>query len=198
MKTDSFLTPSGVSAPAAYNLAYIWTISLVAALGGLLFGYDWVVIGGAKPFFEPFFGIHDEVVRGWTNSCALLGCLLGAMTAGALSDRFGRKWLLSAAAVIFVVTSLGNALASNFEVFIAWRILGGVAIGLASNLSPLYISEISPAKMRGRLVSINQLTIVIGILLAQIINWAIGHGLPSGATPDMIRDSWYGQSCWRW
>jgi sugar porter (SP) family MFS transporter len=193
--------PSAGREPPAetqYNLRYIWTISLVAALGGLLFGYDWVVIGGAKQFFEPFFGIHDELVRGWTNSCALLGCLLGAVTAGALSDRFGRKWLLSAAAVLFVVTSLGNALASHFETFIAWRILGGVAIGLASNLSPMYISEVSPAGMRGRLVSINQLTIVIGILLAQIINWWLGRGLPVGATADIIRDSWYGQSCWRW
>jgi sugar porter (SP) family MFS transporter len=195
-------TPSAVQSPsqveANYRLGYIWSISLVAALGGLLFGYDWVVIGGAKPFFEPYFGIHDEAVRGWANSCALLGCLLGAVTAGALSDRFGRKWLLSLSAVLFLVTSLGNATATNFSVFIGWRILGGVAIGLASNLSPMYISEISPAGMRGRLVSINQLTIVIGILLAQIVNWRLGRGLQPGATAEMIRDSWYGQYCWRW
>ena len=107
--------------PAAelkFGARYVGMISLVAAMGGLLFGYDWVVIGGAKPFFEPYFGIHDESVRGWANSCALLGCLLGAMTAGALSDRFGRKWLLSLSAVLFVITSLGNALATDFNVFI--------------------------------------------------------------------------------
>ncbi len=192
-------------ASAHYNLGYIWTISLIAALGGLLFGYDWVVIGGAKQFFEPYFGINanselawDRWISGWANSCALVGCLIGSVAGGALSDRFGRKWLLSAAAVLFVVTSLGNALAGSFNAFIAWRILGGTAIGLASNLSPLYISEIAPAGMRGRLVAINQLTIVIGILLAQFVNWWLGRNLPEGATYALIRESWYGQECWRW
>ncbi|MGH8335995.1 MAG: sugar porter family MFS transporter, partial [Gammaproteobacteria bacterium] len=88
--------------------------------------------------------------------------------------------------------------AYNFSVFIAWRILGGVAIGLASNLSPMYIAEVAPARMRGRLVSINQLTIVIGVLAAQIINWRLGKNLPAQATVDFIRTSWYGQQCWRW
>ena len=124
--------------------------------------------------------------------------MIGSIAGGALSDRLGRKWLLSASAVLFVVTSLGNALAGSFETFIAWRILGGTAIGLASNLSPLYISEVAPAAMRGRLVAINQLTIVIGILLAQFINWWLGRNLPEGATDALIRESWYGQECWRW
>jgi len=91
--------------------------------------------------------------------------------AGALSDKFGRKKLLVLAALLFAVTSLGNALADNFTIFIAWRMLGGVTIGLASNLSPMYIAKVAPAPIRGRLVSINQLTIVVGILLAQSINW---------------------------
>ena len=189
-------------AEAHYNLGYIWAISLVAALGGLLFGYDWVVIGGAKPFFEPFFGIHgnsgtmsDSFLSGWANSCALVGCLFGAMGAGALSDRFGRKWLLTISALIFVVTSLGNALAPNFLCFVLWRILGGTAIGLASNLSPMYISEVAPARMRGRLVSINQLTIVSGVLLAQITNWLLGHG---ATAETIISDPWYTKECWRW
>ena len=114
---------AGVESPAKthYNLGYIWTISLVAALGGLLFGYDWVVIGGAKPFFEPYFGIHWQrrwtVSSGWANSCALVGCLFGAMAGRRLSDRFGRKWLLTVSAMIFVVTSIGNALAANFVCF---------------------------------------------------------------------------------
>ena len=166
----------GISpAEVQYNLGYIWTISLVAALGGLLFGYDWVVIGGAKPFFEPFFGIDGNSgsqcgtvsFRDGPIAVRWSGCLFGAMGAGALSDRFGRKWLLTISAMIFVVTSIGNALAPNFICFVLWRIMGGTAIGLASNLSPVYISEVAPAGMRGRLVSINQLTIVSGVLLAQ-------------------------------
>lgn len=183
---------------AEYNLGYVWLISIVAAMGGLLFGWDWVVIGGAKPFFQRYFQLTTEAQIGWANSCALIGCLLGAMTAGVLSDRFGRKRLLILAALLFAVTSLGNALAGNFTVFIAWRIFGGVAIGLASNLSPMYIAEIAPAQIRGKLVAINQLTIVVGILLAQYINWFLVRGLPEGATDEFIRSSWFGQQGWRW
>ncbi|HEV2328406.1 MAG TPA: sugar porter family MFS transporter [Verrucomicrobiae bacterium] len=183
---------------AEYNFGYIWLISIVAALGGLLFGYDWVVIGGAKQFFESFFHITTAAQSGWANSCALIGCLVGALVAGGLSDKFGRKRLLIASAALFAITSIGNGLAPNFAVFVAWRVLGGVAIGLASNLSPMYIAEIAPAQMRGRLVSINQLTIVIGVLLAQIVNWALGRHLPPLASDEYIRNSWYGQSCWRW
>ncbi|MBI5397508.1 MAG: sugar porter family MFS transporter [Verrucomicrobia bacterium] len=181
-----------------YNLAYVWLISLVAALGGLLFGYDWVVIGGAKPFFERYFHLTDAAQSGWANSCALIGCLVGALLAGALSDKFGRKRLLIFSAFLFAVTSIGNGLANNFTVFVAWRMLGGVAIGLASNLSPMYIAEVAPAAMRGRLVAINQLTIVIGILAAQFINWFLVRNLPEGATDEFIRNSWYGQTGWRW
>src|SRR5579862_7639809 len=106
---------------AEYNLGYIWLISIVAALGGLLFGYDWVVIGGAKLFFESYFQVHNPATSGWVNSCALLGCLVGALLAGALSDRFGRKRLLLFSACLFAITSLGNALAGSFAVFISWR-----------------------------------------------------------------------------
>ena len=183
---------------ANYNFGYVWLISVVAAMGGLLFGWDWVVIGGAKPFFQRYFEITSETQIGWANSCALIGCLIGALVAGGLSDKFGRKKLLIAAALIFAVTSLGNALATNFNLFIAWRIFGGVAIGLASSLSPMYIAEIAPAQIRGRLVAINQLTVVIGILLAQYINWFLVRGLPAGATDAFIRDSWFGQQGWRW
>src|ERR1022692_409928 len=144
---------------AELNLGYIWLISAVAALGGLLFGWDWVVIGGAKPFFQRYFQLTSEAQIGWANSCALIGCLVGSLMAGAMSDKFGRKRLLMLAALLFAVTSLGNALAHSFSIFIAWRIFGGVAIGLASNLSPMYIAEIAPAQIRGKLVSINQLTI---------------------------------------
>jgi sugar porter (SP) family MFS transporter len=183
---------------AHYNLGYVWLICSVAALGGLLFGWDWVVVGGAKPFFQRFFNLTSEAQIGWANSCALVGCLVGALLAGAMSDRFGRKRLLIVAALMFAVTSIGNGLAQNFTVFIAWRMLGGVAIGLASSLSPMYISEVAPAQMRGKLVSINQLTIVVGILLAQYINWYLVRNLPAGATDEFIRNSWFGQQGWRW
>lgn len=181
-----------------YNMPFIWFASIVAAMGGLLFGYDWVVIGGAKPFFERYFHLSDPALSGWANSCALIGCLLGAVCAGALSDRFGRKRLLIGAAFLFALTSLGNALADDFTIFVAWRIMGGVAIGLASNLSPMYIAEIAPAGIRGRLVAVNQLTIVAGILLAQYINWALVRNLPPDATDSFIATSWYGRQGWRW
>lgn len=183
---------------ATFNARYIWTISIVAALGGLLFGYDWVVIGGAKPFFERYFHLTNAAQSGWANSCALIGCLAGALIAGALSDKFGRKRLLIVSAFLFAITSIGNALAPNFSIFVAWRILGGVAIGLASNLSPMYIAEVAPAQMRGRLVSVNQLTVVIGILLAQYLNWFLVRNLPAGASDSYLIGSWYGQSGWRW
>src|SRR3989442_12757229 len=183
---------------AEYDLQYVSLISIVAAMGGLLFGWDWVVVGGAKPFFQRYFQLTSEAQIGWANSCALIGCLIGALVAGALSDKFGRKRLLIVAALLFAMTSLGNALAGNFAIFIAWRILGGVAIGLASNLSPMYIAEIAPAQIRGKLVAINQLTIVIGILLAQYVNWFLVRNLPAGATDEFIRGSWFGQQGWRW
>jgi sugar porter (SP) family MFS transporter len=195
------ITPAAASdsaAEAELNFRYIWMASLAAALGGLLFGWDWVVIGGAKPFFERYFNLRDPASVGWANSCALIGCLVGALAVGALSNRFGRKWLLVLSAVLFAVTSIGNALASTFAIFIGWRILGGVAIGMASSLSPMYISEIAPARMRGRLVAINQLTIVVGVFAAQIVNWALVRDLPPGASDAFIRESWFGQQGWRW
>jgi sugar porter (SP) family MFS transporter len=193
--------PSGddqAASAEAYDAVYVGTVASVVALGGLLFGWDWVVIGGAKPFFESFFRLRDPILVGWANSCALVGCLAGALLAGALSDRLGRKRLLIVAALLFAVTSIGNALAPTFDAFIAWRMLGGVGIGLASSLSPMYISEIAPARARGRLVSVNQLTIVVGILVAQAINWSLVRHLPAGATEEFIRTSWFGTEGWRW
>ena len=173
-------------------------ISSVAALGGLLFGYDWVVIGGAKPFYESYFGLTSETAIGWANSCALIGCLLVSILSGALSERFGRKKLLILAALLFAVSSVLTGGAFTFAMFVAWRIAGGVAIGIASNVSPTYIAEVSPAPWRGRLVTLNQLTIVVGILAAQIVNWLIAERVADGATQEMIRQSWNGQYGWRW
>src|SRR4051794_19112555 len=150
-------------------------ISSVAALGGLLFGYDWVVIGGAKPFYESYFHLTSETSIGWANSCALIGCLVGSVLSGALSERFGRKKLLIFAALLFAASSLLTGWAFTFAAFVAWRVAGGVAIGVASNVSPTYIAEVSPAPWRGRLVTLNQLTIVVGILAAQIMNWLIAE-----------------------
>jgi sugar porter (SP) family MFS transporter len=182
----------------AYNMRYIWLVTLVSAMGGLLFGYDWVVIGGAKPFYEKFFGLTTPSQIGWAMSSALVGCLIGALISGALSDRFGRKKLLILAASLFTVTGVLTALAPDFTFFVVNRLLGGVAIGLASNLSPMYIAEISPAAVRGKFVSVNQLTIVIGILAAQLANWLIARPVPAGATAADILASWNGQTGWRW
>ncbi|TAL75528.1 MAG: MFS transporter, partial [Bacteroidetes bacterium] len=182
-----------------YNWNYLISISLVTAMGGLLFGYDYVVIGGAKPFYEPFFGITDHAfLQGWAMSCALIGCLAGSVISGWLSDRFGRKKLLILSAGLFVAASLGTGGAGSFIVFVLFRILGGVGIGLASNLSPMYIAEITPGNVRGRFVSLNQLTIVIGILAAQLVNWRIAQPVPAGATTSDILNSWNGQMGWRW
>ena len=183
---------------ARYRLGYLWAISLVAALGGLLFGYDWVVISGADLFYEKYFGLTSSFDIGWAKGCALVGCLLGATLSGMLSDRFGRKRLLIASALLFAVSSVGTGWANSYGGFVAWRITGGAAIGLASNLSPMYIAEIAPAAIRGRLVSMNQLTIVIGILLAQFVNWLIAEPVPRGATVEEILKSWNGQFGWRW
>lgn len=181
-----------------FDAAYIYAISAVAALGGLLFGYDWVVIGGAKPFYEKFFHLTDPSQQGWAMSCALVGCLVGALVSGWLSDRFGRKRLLIAAGLVFGVSSIGTGMAPSFAVFVPWRILGGFAIGMASSLSPMYIAEVAPAQYRGKLVSLNQLTIVVGILLAQVVNWLIAKPVAPDATPLQILQSWNGQVGWRW
>jgi len=183
----------------SYNWRYLLSICLISAMGGLLFGYDWVVIGGAKPFYEPFFGITvNPAMQGWAMSCALIGCLAGAILSGWLSDRFGRKKLLILSAGIFVAASLGTGGAGSFLSFVFFRILGGIGIGLASNLSPMYIAEVTPGKVRGAFVSINQLTIVIGILAAQLINWRIARPVPANASVSDILASWNGQTGWRW
>jgi sugar porter (SP) family MFS transporter len=182
-----------------FNTRYILGLTLVSALGGLLFGYDWVVIGGAKPFYERFFDIASSPhLQGWAMSSALIGCLFGALSSGYLSDRLGRKIPLIGAAALFTISAVGTGAANDFSLFIMYRLLGGLGIGMASAVSPMYIAEISPAHLRGRLVAVNQLTIVIGILSAQIINYLIADKVPPGATDEMIVQSWNGQWGWRW
>jgi sugar porter (SP) family MFS transporter len=182
-----------------FNQKFILGITLVSAMGGLLFGYDWVVIGGAKPFYERFFDItNSPYLQGWAMSSALIGCLFGALSSGYFSDRFGRKLPLIIAAALFTIAAIGTGAASQFTLFIIYRLIGGLGIGLASAISPMYIAEISPAEMRGRLVSINQLTIVIGILAAQVVNFLIAEKVPAGSTDEFILQSWNGQTGWRW
>ncbi len=181
-----------------FNKAFIYFICLVSALGGLLFGYDWVVIGGAKPFYEVYFGITDSPEQqGWAMSIALLGCLVGAMVCGWLADRLGRKPLLIISALIFLVSAYATGAFDSFTGFLWARLVGGVAIGIASGLSPMYIAEVSPGHVRGTLVSLNQLTIVLGILAAQTANWLIAEPMHVGATVAEL-SSWNAQSGWRW
>ena len=170
----------------SYNMKFVWLICIVAAMGGLLFGYDWVVVGGAKAFYEPFFRITDDtpLIRGIAMSSALFGCIIGAIVSGILADRLGRKRLLISSGLLFMISAIGTGLSWSFLSYNLARIVGGIGIGLASNLSPMYIAEISPAAMRGKFVSINQLTIVIGILAAQIVNMMIARPVP---TADQLR-----------
>ena len=178
------------------NMFYILLISLVSAMGGLLSGYDWVVIGGAKIFYEPFFGLDGlPSMRGWAMSCALVGCLTGALLAGMWSDRYGRKKMLLLASVLFTVSAIGVGMADRISGFIIYRIVGGFGIGIASNISPIYIAEVAPAPIRGRFVSLNQLTIVLGILAAQVANWAIARYFSIGGEMLNPRSlEW----AWRW
>lgn len=177
---------------------FIYFICCVSAMGGLLFGYDWVVIGGAKPFYEVFFGITDNPsMQGLAMSIAIAGCLAGAMLAGTFADRYGRKPLLIAAAAIFLISAYMTGAVETFVPFLWARLIGGVAIGIASGVSPMYIAEVAPPDKRGKLVSINQLTIVLGILAAQITNLLIAQPMPEGISlPEF--SSWNVQSGWRW
>lgn len=182
-----------------YNKTFVYFICLVSALGGLLFGYDWVVIGGAKPFYELYFGIAGSPSsQGLAMTIALLGCMIGAMVCGSLADRIGRKRLLIVSALIFLFSSLATGAFSDFHSFLVARFFGGIGIGVASGLSPMYIAEVAPARVRGKLVSLNQMTIVLGILGAQITNWLIADPIPDGSTPASILASWNGQMAWRW
>ena len=168
-------------------------------MGGLLFGYDWVVIGGAKPFYELYYQIADSPSQqGLAMTMALIGCLIGAMVCGTLADRIGRKKLLIVSALVFFFSAIATGIANDFAVFLAARFFGGIGIGIASGLSPMYIAEVAPTKIRGKLVSLNQLTIVLGILAAQIVNWLIAEPIPESYGAMDIAQSWNGQMAWRW
>ena len=164
------------------TLGYSYRISSVTALSGFLFGFDTAIINGAIVFLRRHFR-WTEVETEFAAGSLLAGCALGAAVAGALSDRFGRKIVLLLAAVIFALSSVATALPNTLGEFVAARVVAGVAIGIASMLAPLYIAEVSPAAIRGRLVGMNQLAIVLGILVSYLVGWALA-GL--------------GDESWRW
>lgn len=173
---------------SAQSLKYVYQYTIVAAVGGLLFGYDTAVVAGAIGFIRDKFAL-SPAMTGWAASCALIGCVVGAMFAGMLSDRFGRKKVLMMSALAFTISSIGILLPFGLTNFIVFRIIGGLGIGLISILAPMYISEIAPADIRGRLVSIYQLGIVIGILLIYFVNAAIAG---------MYDEAWNIETGWRW
>lgn len=152
--------------------SYIFLISLIAAFGGLLFGFDIAIFSGTIPFIQPYYQL-TEAQLGWTGSSLYVGCIIGTLITGYLTDRFGRKLPLIMAAGIFMLSSVLMGWAPSYSLLIFWRIVAGIGVGAASMLSPLYIAEVSPAAIRGRMVSINQLTIVIGILLAYFSNYML-------------------------
>lgn len=165
-----------------FNSSYIIGISFISALGGYLFGFDFAVISGALPFLRTAFQL-DAWWEGFLTGSLALGCILGCLIAGNLADRYGRKPGLIVAAIIFAISSLGMALSTGLTFFVIMRFCAGIGVGMASMLSPMYIAEVSPAAIRGRNVAINQLTIVIGILVTNLVNYYI-----SGNGPEV----------WRW
>jgi len=157
---------------------YVYMVSIVAAASGLLFGFDTAVINGALIFLRREFGLTEL----WTEVAAtslLVGCVAGASIAGYLSDRFGRRRILILSAILFGVSAVGAAVPHNLSEFVVARAVGGIAIGVASMLAPLYIAEVAPPRIRGRLVSLNQMAIVTGMLLAYMVNWLLSMAGPA-------------------
>ncbi|MGG1637764.1 sugar porter family MFS transporter [Paenibacillus sp. NRS-1760] len=170
------------------SMKFVTLVSIVSALGGLLFGFDTAVVSGAVGFMEDRFDLSKLQV-GWAVSSLIIGCIVGAAMSGILGDRFGRKKVLIAAATLFIISSIGSAVPDTFSAFIVARIIGGIGIGITSTLCPLYNAEIAPAKYRGRLVALNQLAIVTGIFLTYFVNlWISGSG----------DEAWGIASAWRW
>jgi sugar porter (SP) family MFS transporter len=164
------------------SFSYVILLSVIAAISGFLFGFDTAVINGVLFFLRKQFALTD-VQTEVAASSLLLGCLLGAAGAGVLSDRYGRKKALIAAALLFALSAVGSAMSQSLVMFSLARFAGGLAIGLASALTPVYIAEIAPAKNRGTLVSLNQLAIVVGILTSYLVNWQLAK---------------LGDASWRW
>lgn len=174
------------------NSSRVVQIAIVAAMGGLLFGYDSAVINGATKAIEGRFDIHGYTL-GFAVASALLGAAAGAMTAGRIADRIGRLRVMQIAAVLFFLSAIGCAFATHTWVLILFRVVGGVGVGVASVIAPAYIAEVSPARIRGRLGSLQQMAIVLGIFLSLLVDWLLAS-LAGGASNDL----WFGLEAWRW
>ena len=171
-----------ITAQRNFNNGYIIAISFISALGGYLFGFDFAVISGALPFLKVQFGLN-EYWEGFTTGCLALGAIIGCLVAGGVAEKYGRRYGLLTAASIFAISSIGMATANNLTMFIFARFIAGIGVGMASMLSPLYIAEVTPSHVRGRMVAINQLTIVIGILITNLVNYSLRNN---------------GTEAWRW
>ena len=170
------------------NSRFVYSVSLVAAVGGFLFGFDLAVMAGAIPFLMRRFSLAPAEL-GMVVSSVALGCMVGTMISGILSDWLGRKKLLLVAAIVFFFSSIFAGLPNSVLMLILARIFSGVAIGISSPISPVYISELAPAKIRGRLVTLNQLAITLGFLGAYVVDWLVA----SVGTP-----AWRDDYAWRW
>ena len=187
-KCEEILIESEAKIQQSGSFFYLLLVACVAALGGLLFGYDTGVISGAIGPLVTRFELSPEM-EGWAASCALIGCIFGAGFAGSISDSIGRKKVLIVSALAFLISALGTALPRNLTEFIVFRFIGGLGVGAASMISPLYIAELSPAHIRGRMVSLNQLAIVSGFLVVYFVNYFIALG---------STEVWIVQTGWRW
>ena len=154
------------------NFSYLIFLSVVAAIGGFLFGYDTAVISGTTSQVTQIFGL-DTLQQGWYVGCALIGSILGVLSSGVLSDRLGRKVTMILSAVMFSVSAIGCAFCADFNQLVIYRIIGGIGIGVVSVVSPLYISEVAVAQYRGRLVSLYQLAVTVGFLGAYLMNYQL-------------------------
>ena len=157
-------------------MGYVIFMAVVAAIGGILFGYDTAVISGTTVIVKNQFMLTD-MMEGWYVGCALIGSIAGVLVAGTLSDYLGRKLTMLISAALFSISAIGCAVCGSFDGLVAYRIVGGVGIGIVSIVSPIYISEVSPAKIRGTLVSLYQLAVTIGFLLAYLMNWVIDSNI---------------------
>ncbi len=174
------------------NWSYLLPICVAATLGGFLFGFDSGVISGVIDPLTKHFDLSDAV-RGWASGCVLIGCAGGVLLAGPFADRLGRRFTLFLAALAFLISAIGTAYPPNFNAFILFRILGGVGIGIASMTTPMYIAEVAPAHLRGRLVTINQIAIMAGIAGTAVINYFIAKGHPGDEG-----QVWLVSTGWRW
>jgi sugar porter (SP) family MFS transporter len=179
---------SHASDPPSGHTRFLVSVCFVATLGGLLFGYDTGVISGAIESLTRRFALSD-LMKGWASGCVLIGCAVGVLLVGPLSDRFGRKLAMFLAAAMFLVSAIGTAIPNDIWTFIVFRFLGGLGIGIASISTPMYIAEITPARMRGRMVAINQIAIVGGIAASAFVNYFIAKG---GG------QAWLEATGWRW